>query len=104
MKVRAAARMKPDWQWVCEATRGGQIVLAEMQLDSGLQRNIFSEADTVDVVALNRRLRRAPAGGPAHDQPLDDRARTEADHQACRDSRGWQVHRRLTRLILQRTM
>jgi hypothetical protein len=57
--VRGGA--KPRWDWVCETMRGGHLVLAEVLLKSGVERNVFTMAATVDVAGLARRLCRTPA-------------------------------------------
>jgi ankyrin repeat protein len=57
-----AAGLKPDWSWVCETMRGGHIALAELLLNSGIRRNVFTMAAMGDVVRLERRLCKVPAG------------------------------------------
>ena len=54
--MRAGA--KPHWNWVCETMRGGHLTLAEMLLESGVERNVFTMAAMADLVGLRRRLRR----------------------------------------------
>lgn len=56
--LRAGAT--PDWGWVCEAMHRGHVALAEMLLESGAERNIFTMAAMADSAELTRRLRRTP--------------------------------------------
>jgi hypothetical protein len=55
------AGLKPDWCWVCETMRGGHLALAEMLLESGVGRNVFTMAAMGDAARLSHRLRRVPA-------------------------------------------
>jgi hypothetical protein len=55
------AGQKPDWCWVCETMRGGHLALAEMLVESGVERNVFTMAAMGDAAGLARRLRRVPA-------------------------------------------
>jgi hypothetical protein len=57
------AGLKPHWSWVCETMREGHLDLAELILQSGVQRNAFTMAAMGDVAGLARRLRRV--GGDA---------------------------------------
>jgi hypothetical protein len=57
--VRGGA--KPHWSWVCETMRGGHLTFAEMLLESGVERNVFTMAAVGDVAGLARRVRRVPA-------------------------------------------
>jgi hypothetical protein len=55
------AGLKPHWCWVCEALRGGHVALAEMLLESGVERNVFTMAAMSEAAGLARRLGRVPA-------------------------------------------
>jgi hypothetical protein len=55
------AGMKPHWGWLCETMRGGHLALAEMLLESGVERNVFTMAAMGDVARLKRRVGRVPA-------------------------------------------
>lgn len=66
---------KPHWSWVCETMRGGHLALAEVLLESGVERNVFTMAAVGDVARLIRRVCRVPADArlarsmePASDQ------------------------------------
>jgi hypothetical protein len=61
-RVRAFLRAgtKPHWDWVCETMRGGHLALAEVLLESGVERNIFTMAAVGDSYGVRRRLRRMP--------------------------------------------
>jgi hypothetical protein len=54
---------KPHWSWVCETMRAGHLALAEVLLESGVERNVFTMAAVGDVARLTRRVRRVPADG-----------------------------------------
>jgi ankyrin repeat protein len=71
--VRGGA--KPHWGWVCETMRGGHLALAEVLLESGVERNVFTMAAVGDVARLTRRVYRVPVDArlaasmePASDQ------------------------------------
>lgn len=51
----------PQRDWICETMREGHIALAEMLLQSGVERDIFTMAAMGDVKGLTRRLRRVRA-------------------------------------------
>jgi ankyrin repeat protein len=51
----------PHWDWICETMREGHIALAEMLLQSGVERNIFTMAAMGDEKGITTRLRRARA-------------------------------------------
>jgi ankyrin repeat protein len=51
----------PHWGWICETMREGHITLAEMLLQSGVERNIFTMAAMGDVKGMTSRLRRVRA-------------------------------------------
>ena len=51
----------PHWDWICETMREGHIALAEMLLQSGVERNIFTMAAMGDVKGMASRLRRVRA-------------------------------------------
>jgi hypothetical protein len=53
--------MAAQWDWVCETMREGHLDLAEMLLQSGVERNVFTMAAMGDVKRLVRRLARVPA-------------------------------------------
>jgi ankyrin repeat protein len=53
--------VEPHWGWVCETMRGGHTALAEVLLESGVERNVFTMAAMGDVARLKRRLARVPA-------------------------------------------
>jgi ankyrin repeat protein len=55
------AGLKPHWCWVCETMRGGHLALAEMLLESGVDRNVFTMAAMGDAAGLERRLGRVRA-------------------------------------------
>jgi ankyrin repeat protein len=54
------AGMKPHWSWVCETMRAGHLALAEVLLESGVERNVFTMAAMGDVARLKRRVGRVP--------------------------------------------
>jgi ankyrin repeat protein len=54
------AGLKPHWYWVCETMRGGHLALAEVLLESGVERNVFTMAATGDVTRLKRRVAQLP--------------------------------------------
>jgi hypothetical protein len=64
------AGMTPHWGWVCETMQEGHFAFAEMLLESGVERNIFTIAAMGDVKGLTRRLNRVRA----------DARLIEADH------------------------
>lgn len=53
--------MKPHWCWVCETMRGGHLALAELLVESDVERNVFTMAAMGDVARLKRRVSRVPA-------------------------------------------
>jgi hypothetical protein len=55
------AGLKPHWCSVCETMRGGHLALAEMLMESGLERNVFTMAAMGDAAGLARRLSRVPS-------------------------------------------
>lgn len=55
------AGMTPHWSWVCETMREGHLAVAELLLESGAERNVYTLAAMGDVQGLTRRLRRVPA-------------------------------------------
>jgi hypothetical protein len=66
---------KPQWDWICEAMRGGHLALAEGLLESGVERNVFTMAAVGDFARLTQRVCRVPADAqlaarmePASDQ------------------------------------
>ena len=60
LRARLRTGAKPHWSWVCETLREGHLALAEMLLESGVERNVFTMAAMGDSVRLTRRLRRVP--------------------------------------------
>src|SRR4051812_42429507 len=50
----------PTWIWVCETMWGGHLALAEILLEAGVERNIFTMAAMGDLAGLTRRLGREP--------------------------------------------
>jgi ankyrin repeat protein len=51
----------PQWDWICETMREGHLELAEMVLQSGAERNMFTMAAMGDLKGLTARLRRVRA-------------------------------------------
>src|SRR5262245_24306495 len=68
------AGMTPNWGWVCETMREGNLTLATRLLELGVERNIFSMAAMGDVNGLTRRLNRVPADARLADsmEPASD--------------------------------
>ena len=60
MRELLRAGVKPHWWWACEAMRGGHLALAEVLLESGVERNVFTMAAIGDAAGLERRLGRVP--------------------------------------------
>ena len=54
------AGKQPRWDWICETLREGHLALAEMLLESGVERNVFTIASMGDLTGLRRRLRLKP--------------------------------------------
>lgn len=50
----------PDWSWICETMRSGHLVLAELLLQFGVEKNIFTMAAMGDMTGLKRRLAQHP--------------------------------------------
>jgi ankyrin repeat protein len=48
----------PRWDWICETMREGHLALAEMLLEFGVKRNVFTMAAMGDAKGLERRLSR----------------------------------------------
>lgn len=61
LRARLRTGAKPHWSWVCETMREGHLAFAEMLLESGVERNVFTMAAMGDSAGLTRRLRRVPA-------------------------------------------
>ena len=61
MRGLLRAGLKPHRDWVCETIRAGHLALAEMLLESGVERNVFTMAAVGDTGGLERRLSRVPA-------------------------------------------
>jgi hypothetical protein len=61
-RVRSLVSMGavPTWSWVCETMREGHLAVAEMLLESGVERNTFTMAAMGDLAGLTRRLGREP--------------------------------------------
>ncbi len=60
LRARLRQGAKPHWSWVCETLREGHLALAEMLLELGVERNVFTMAAMGDSARLTRRLRRVP--------------------------------------------
>jgi hypothetical protein len=52
--------IEPHWGWVCETMRGGHLGVAEVFLECGLGRNVFTMAAMGEVARLKRRVGRVP--------------------------------------------
>jgi hypothetical protein len=80
----------PHWDWVCETMREGHIALAEMLLQSGVERNIFTMAAMGDVIGITSRLRRVRADAclTANMEPAS--SRVTPLHVACASD--WKCH------------
>jgi hypothetical protein len=61
MRDLLKADMTPQWDWICETMREGHLTLADMLLESGVERNIFTMAATGDLKGVTSRLQRVPA-------------------------------------------
>lgn len=80
----------PRWDWICETMREGHLALAEMLVESGVERNVFTMAAMGDVKRLTSRLRRVPAdaGLRASMEPASDQVTPL--HVACASD--WKSH------------
>src|SRR5438270_40945 len=80
----------PHWDWICETMREGHIALAEMLLQSGVERNIFTMAAMGDLKGLTSRLRRVRADArlTADMEPASNRVTPL--HVACASD--WKSH------------
>jgi hypothetical protein len=80
----------PQWDWICETMREGHIALAEMLLQSGVERNVFTMAAMGDVKGLTSRLRRVRADArlTANMEPAS--SRVTPLHVACASD--WKSH------------
>lgn len=61
MRKLLRAGITSHWGWVCETMREGHLGLAELLMDSGTERNIFTMAAMGDVKGLTGKLCREPA-------------------------------------------
>jgi ankyrin repeat protein len=82
----------PQWDWICETMREGHLELAEMVLQRGVERNIFTMAAMGDVTRLTNRLRKVGADArlTASMEPASDRVTPL--HVACASD--WKRHGR----------
>jgi hypothetical protein len=80
----------PHWDWICETMREGHVALAEMLLQSGVERNIFTMAAMGDVKGMTSRLRRVRADArlTADMEPASNRVTPL--HVACASD--WKSH------------
>ena len=80
----------PRWDWICETMREGHLALAEMLLEFGVKRNVFTLAAMGDVKGLERRLRRVgeDARQAVSMEPASDRVTPL--HVACASD--WKDH------------
>jgi len=90
MKKLLDAGMTPQWNWICETMREGHIALAELLLQSGVERNIFTMSAMGDVKGLTTRLKRvrADAGLTTSMEPAS--RRVTPLHVACASD--WKSH------------
>jgi ankyrin repeat protein len=84
------AGSKPHWWWICEAMRGGHFALAEMLLESGVERNVFTMAAMGDLAGLTRRLSRVSADARLAASMEPASHRVTPMHVAC--SSDWVSH------------
>jgi ankyrin repeat protein len=82
--------MTPQWEWICETMRAGHLSLAEMLLQSGAERNIFTMAAMGDVKGLTRRLSRARADARLTADMGPAGSRVTPLHVACASD--WKSH------------
>jgi hypothetical protein len=89
------AGASPHWDWICETMREGHIALAEMLLQSGVERNIFTMAAMGDVEGITGRLRRvrADARQTADLEPAS--SSVTPLHVACASDWKFQGHQRM---------
>jgi ankyrin repeat protein len=78
------------WGWICETMREGHIALAEMLLQSGVERNIFTMAAMGDVKGLTSRLKRARADARLSADTEPASSRVTPLHVACASD--WKSH------------
>lgn len=80
----------PHWGWICETMREGHLALAEMLLQSGAERNIFTMAAMGDAKGMAKRLRRVRADArlTANMEPSSNRVTPL--HVACASD--WKSH------------
>jgi ankyrin repeat protein len=71
--------------------RGGHLTLAEVLLESGAERNVFTMAATGDVAGLARRLRKAPAEARVTANMQPNSVGVTPLHVACASD--WNAHR-----------
>jgi ankyrin repeat protein len=84
------AGMAPHWDWICETMREGHIALAEMLLQSGVERNIFTMAAMGDAKGLTSKLRRVRANARLSVNIEPASSRVTPLHVACASD--WKSH------------
>jgi ankyrin repeat protein len=84
------AGLKPHWCWVCETMRGGHLALAEMLLESGAERNVFTMAAVGDAAGLARRISRVRADARLAASMEPASQRVTPLHVACASD--WRAH------------
>ncbi len=80
----------PYWDWICETMREGHVALAEMLLQSGVERNVFTMAAMGDVKGMTSRLRRARADALLTADMEPASSRVTPLHVACASD--WKSH------------
>jgi ankyrin repeat protein len=80
----------PHWEWICETMREGHIALAELLLQAGVERNIFTMAAMGDVKGMTRRLRRVRADARLTTEMEPASSRVTPLHVACASD--WKAH------------
>jgi hypothetical protein len=90
IQVLLNAGTTPQWDWICETMREGHLALAEMLLQSGVERNIFTMAAIGDLKRLTSRLKRVrrEASATASMEPAS--SRVTPLHVACASD--WKAH------------
>jgi ankyrin repeat protein len=78
------------WAWICETMREGHIDLAEMLLQSGVERNIFTMAAMGDVQGMTSGLKRARADARLTADMEPASSRVTPLHVACASD--WKSH------------
>jgi ankyrin repeat protein len=81
----------PHWDWICETMREGHIAVADMLLQSGVERNIFTMAAMGDLKGMTSRLRRVRADARlTADMVEPASSRVSPLHVACASD--WKSH------------